>query len=126
MVGKKMLGQIGTLIFTLAFLFGCSASVGRFNQSTGTGVNLSRDNYKVIKAGAMGESKGFRLLGIIPFASPSYAEAKKQLYASIGENVVGKSLALANQTEDRSTLYLILFSIPKLTISADVIEFDND
>jgi hypothetical protein len=34
-------------------------------------------------------------------------------------------VALANQTEDRSSLYLILFSIPRVTITADVIEFTD-
>lgn len=123
---KKTLNKIGILLLVLAFLFGCRPSMGRFNQSTGTGVNLSKDNYKVIKASAIGESHGFNFLGIIPIVSPSYADAKKALYDSIGEDVRGKSLALANQTEDRSTLYLILFSIPKLTISADVIEFQKE
>jgi hypothetical protein len=35
----------------------------------------------------------------------------------------GKAIALANQTEDESCIYLILFSIPRVTISADVIEY---
>jgi hypothetical protein len=39
------------------------------------------------------------------------------------EPLTGKAVALADQMEDRSTLYLILFSIPKVTITADVIEF---
>jgi hypothetical protein len=38
---------------------------------------------------------------------------------------VGRSVALANQTEDVSSLNLIVFSIPKVTITADVIEFTS-
>ena len=79
----------------------------------------------MIKAGAIGHSSGFKLLGIIPFASPNYAEAKTDLYKSVGEPLTGRSVALANQTEDRSSIYLILFSIPKVTITADVIEFTD-
>ena len=77
----------------------------------------------MIKVGARGESSGFRLLGFIPFASPSYAQAKQRLYKSIGQPLEGKAIALVNQTEDESCIYLILFSIPRVTISADVIEY---
>jgi hypothetical protein len=104
---------------------GC-ASQGEFRgQSTGTQISLAGNNYKVIKAGAKGESSGFKLLGIIPFASPNYADAKAALYQSVGEPLTGRSVALANQTEDRSSLYLILFSIPKVSITADVVEFTD-
>ena len=90
-----------------------------------TGVQLTQSNYKMIKTAAKGQSSGFRLFGIIPLASTSYAEAKDSLYRSVGEPLAGRAVALANQTEDRSSLYLILFSIPKLTVTADVIEFDK-
>jgi len=94
-------------------------------NTTTTGVQLSQNNYKVVKAGARGESRGFRLLGIIPFGSPKSGAAKQRLYASVDQPLTGRAIALANQTEDRSTLYLILFSIPKLTVTADVIEFTD-
>jgi hypothetical protein len=106
----------------LCLAMGC-ASVGRISGQTGTDVQLSKNNYKIIKAGAKGESYGFSLFGIIPLGSPNYADAKEALYKSVGEPLTGKAVALANQTEDRSTLYLILFSIPKVTVTADVIEF---
>jgi hypothetical protein len=73
----------------------------------------------------VGESSGFKLLGIIPLASPLYSEAKANIYKSVDEPLSGRSIALANQTEDRSSLYLILFSIPKVTITADVVEFTS-
>jgi len=107
-------------------LVGC-ASRGEFKgQATVAGVGLTKKNYKVIKVGAKGESSGFKLLGIIPFASPSYADAKEGLYASVGQPLEGRAIALVNQTEDRSVMYLILFSIPKVTITADVIEYLED
>lgn len=117
------LGFFVLVAFALSSI-GCSSSQGDFRgQSTGTGVSLAENNYKIIKAGVKGESKGFKLLGLITFVSPNYAEAKADLYASVGESLVGRSAALANQTEDKSTFYVILFSIPKVTITADVIEF---
>ena len=43
---------------------GC-ASQGEFRgQATGTQISLAGNNYKVIKAGATGQSSGFRLLGM--------------------------------------------------------------
>lgn len=117
--------KIKTIIgisFLTILLAGC-ASQGDYQHSNATDVNLSSNNYRVIKAGAVGKSSGFNLLGFIPLDSPNYAQAKERLYKSVGEPLAGRAIALANQTEDRSSLYLILFSIPKLTITADVIEF---
>jgi hypothetical protein len=112
------------LALTALLATGC-ASQGEFKQATGTGVQLTGNNYRVIKAGASGESAGFYLLGFIPIVSPSYADAKNDLYSNVGRSLEGRSVALANQTEDRSSLYLIVFSIPKVKISADVIEFTD-
>jgi len=103
-------------------LAGC-ASEGRFEHATATDVRLSENNYRVIQPGARGGSSGFYLLGFIPISSPSYAVAKERLYKSTGEELKGRSVALANQTQDKSSLYLILFSIPTVTVTADVIEF---
>ena len=109
-------------LFAVFLITGC-ASWGQMNQSTGTQVQLNSNNYKVIKAGAKGESRGFNFLCLIPFASPNFADAKANLYQNIGQKLEGKSVALANLTEDRSFMCLILFSIPKVTITADIVEF---
>ncbi len=111
------------VVCTLMLLVGCS-STGSMPQSTGTNVSLAGNNYKVLKAGAKGTSSGFYLLGIIPIVSPDYAEAKADLYESVGVSLEGRAIALANQTQDRSFLYLILFSIPKITVTADIVEFN--
>ena len=81
------------------------------------------NNYKIIKAGAKGQSSGFSLLGFIPILRPNYADAKSHLYKAVGEPLEGRSIALVNQTQDRSSLYLILFSIPRVTVTADIVEF---
>lgn len=107
------------------FLYGCAGNTGQMAQRTGTDVSLKENNYKVIKAGAKGESSGFSLLGFIPIVSPNFADAKESLYKSVGQNLEGRSVALANMTEDKSTLYLVLFSIPRYTITADIVEFDK-
>lgn len=84
---------------------------------------FNRKNYRVVKTSARGTSRGFRLLGIIPFGSPSYANAKADLYRSVGQPLEGRAVVLAHQTEDRGSRYLILFSFPKLTLTADVLEY---
>jgi hypothetical protein len=127
---KQIIGSKNRLAFIAAcgvlslLAMGCS-SEGRFPQSSATQVSLAGNNYKIIKAGARGKSYGFALLGIIPIVSPDMADAKQSLYQSVGETLTGRSVALANQTEDRSSLYLILFSIPRFTITADVVEFTD-
>ena len=104
---------------------GCGGSINTMPQATGTGVELRGDNYKIVQAGAKGESTGFYLLGLLPLSHATYAEAKSNLYLYSGETLKGRSIALANQTYDHSVVYLILFSIPKITLTADIVEFSG-
>jgi hypothetical protein len=92
------------------------------NVSLTTQVPMNRP-FRVIKAGAVGTSYGFRLLGIIPLANPHSATAQQNLYASVSEPITHKAVTLINQKEDSSTVYFILFSIPKVTLTGDVVEF---
>jgi hypothetical protein len=87
-------------------LSGCTSSQG-FERGGGTNadVRMEKKNYKVIKAAATGKSSGFYLLGFIPFWSPTYNEAKQNLYASVGVPLEGKATALANQSEDNTFGY---------------------
>jgi len=121
---KRKILSIALCSVFMAILTGCSTE-GEFRQSTGTSVSLAGNNYKLIKEGVRGTSSGFRLLGIIPIVSPTHAGAKASLYESVGQPLTGRSVALANETEDRSSLYLILFSIPKITVTADLVEFTD-
>lgn len=115
------------LCTALVLTAGCASTrVENTSPSTQTQVSLNHANYRMIKAGAMGHSYGFRLLlGIIPITSPSSAAARADLYQSLGQPVDGKSVALINVMEDRSTTWLLLFSIPKRVITGDVVEFSD-
>jgi hypothetical protein len=113
-------------LLLVAFICGCTASRGVMREQTTTGVSLSKNNYTIVKAGAKGESWGFYLLGFIPIVSPNFADAKADLYNTTNEKLEGRSIALANQTQDESFLYFVLFSIPKITITADVVEFKEE
>jgi hypothetical protein len=117
---------VGSILLCLAT--GCSSTRVENNaSSTETQIDLNHANYKMIKAGAEGRSYGFRLLlGIISITAPNTAAARADLYDHVGESVNGKSVALINVTEDRSTTWLLLFSIPKLVITGDVVEFTGE
>ncbi|HTV40276.1 MAG TPA: DUF6567 family protein [Candidatus Sulfotelmatobacter sp.] len=119
---------IGALCAGMLITTGCSSTrVENTSPSTQTEVSLSRGNYKMIQPGAMGSSYGFRFfLGIIPITAPSTAAARSDLYRSVGQSLQGRSVALINVTEDRSTTWLLLFSIPKIVITGDVVEFTQD
>ena len=124
----KFLAFMAASVILLCLATGCASTrVTNNTPSTQTQVNLTHANYKMIKAGAEGRSYGFRfLLGIIPITAPNTAAARADLYRNVGESVSGKSVALINVTEDRSTTWLLLFSVPKLVITGDVVEFTQE
>jgi uncharacterized protein DUF6567 len=92
--------------------------------ATGTRIDLSRANYRVVRSNLTGTSYGFSLFGFIPIVAPTYSAAMSGLYERANGLEEGKAQALVNVVQERSQLYLLLFSIPKLTVRADVIEFN--
>ena len=92
---------------------------------TTTTVNLSRKNFKIVKANVFGSSVGFSFLGLFSLKSPSYEEALTQLYRSADVSV-GKSQTLVNVMHEQTSTYFILFALPKISVRADVIEFIDD
>jgi hypothetical protein len=89
-----------------------------------THVTLTSDNYYIVEPNVIARSRGFKLLGIITFRGASYSEAMSRLYSKAGVQQ-GHPQALANVVHESSSTYLILFSIPKVTIRADLIEFTS-
>ncbi len=118
----KKVNQWVIVISFFLFLAGCSAGVLPYQGATTT--DLTKKNFRMIKASARGQDSGFYLLGFIPFSSPTYSDAMRNLYE--GVNVEGKATTLAHVAQDRSTVYLILFSRPKVTVTADIIEFIDE
>lgn len=102
-------------------LCGCSTNVGVMPHGTATETRLERANFRVLRANARGVDTGFKLLGLIPVVSPSVADATDHLYEDI--EVEGHAVSLVNVTQEHRSLYLILFSLPKIVVRADVIEF---
>jgi len=105
----------------LLLLTGCSA-IGKFPHTSVTNVHLQENNYRVVKPNAIGTSTGFTLFGVLPLAAPRYTNAMTDLYRDAGL-FNHKAYALANVVQEHSNTYVILFSVPKLTVRADIIEF---
>lgn len=89
---------------------------------TTTTIRLSTDNYRILKTNVVGTDWGIDILGLIPIVSPDYTKAIAKLYKA-GEVAEGKPQAIVNVLQQHTAPYFILFSIPRITFRADVVEF---
>ena len=87
-----------------------------------TTVKLEQSNFTMVKANAVGQSKGFALLGLITIVPARFSTAMDRLYEH-AELRPGRAQTLANVVAERSSTYLVLYSIPRVSIRADVVEF---
>ncbi|MBL9076749.1 MAG: hypothetical protein JNL08_04550 [Planctomycetes bacterium] len=110
--------------FLLLLGAACSGSRGfiRGGESEGF-VQLSGNNYQAVQMGAVGVSTGFALFGFIPLWSPTYSQAKQDLLRNLGTDLRGRAPILMNQMEDSGNPWFLLFSLPRLMLTADVYEF---
>ncbi|HJV66594.1 MAG TPA: DUF6567 family protein [Geomonas sp.] len=121
------------LIVICLFTAGCPAIPSLFSPSasgsqqaqqlqTTTTVHLYGENYRVIKTNITGTSWGFSLLGFVTLKSPNYIKAVEQMYKEAGIDKE-KSQAIVNVAQQDTAPYFILFSLPRITLRADLIEF---
>lgn len=87
-----------------------------------TSVKLEQGNFTTVKTNVVGRAKGFALLGIITIVPARFSTAMDRLYAQ-AEVQPGRAQTLANMVVDRSSAYFILYSLPRVSIRADVVEF---
>jgi hypothetical protein len=113
--------SVAVAILFILVASSCAGSIGKMPQATQSETHLDRANFRVIKASARGEDQGFYLLGFIPILMPSISDATDRLMQGISAE--GRAVSLTNVTQERQTLYLVLFSLPKIVVRADVIEF---
>ena len=99
-----------------------SRSTGDLEIHQNTSINLQQANYFIIKTNIVGKSKGFALLGFITIVPARFQKADDRLYAKAAIET-GKPQALANFVMEKSSSYWILFSIPRVTVRADLVEF---
>ena len=127
-----LMRNLSPLLLVLVLVTGCTAlpplpfilpSVsGQVPVLPVTSVSLTERNYRIVKTNVVGTSRGFALLGLITVKPPDYTEAFAQLYQAGGVSA-GKALALINIVQQSSAPYFILFSLPEITLRADVVEF---
>ena len=89
---------------------------------SGTEVRLQDANFIVTKTNVVGQSQGFSLLGILTIVPAKFTTAASRLYTQ-AEMQQGRPQTLANMVMEKDSTYLILFSISRTAIRADVIEF---
>ncbi len=89
-----------------------------------TQVLLAGNNYRVLQTNVVAKSGGFKVLGFITIKSPSYVKAVSRLYARAGVQE-GQAQAFANVVYETAGMNLILFSLPKVRVRADLIEFTH-
>ena len=137
---RQVADRIRNIVTSLAFLGlalagGCAAVstlpvasvIGSPNASaleihSGTEVRLQEANFIVTKTNVVGQSKGFALLGILTIVPAKFTTAASRLYTQ-AEMQQGRSQTLAHMVMEKDSTYLVLFSIPRTAIRADVIEF---
>ena len=87
-----------------------------------TEVRLQEANFMVTKLNVIGQSGGFSLFGLLPIVPPKFGKALSRLYMQ-ADMELGRSQTLANLIIERNNTYLVLFSLPRISVRADVIEF---
>jgi hypothetical protein len=124
----------------LAVLSGCVSS-GLLVSSNMTEVELSQANYRVVATSVSGQASAEYLFGA-SFGIGMYAQAyalipldkDRALYKIAVENLwknfealhgktEGRSLALVNVRYDSEAVNAFVYTKPKLTVIADVVEF---
>ncbi len=85
-------------------------------------VKLDQANFKVVRTNLVGQCKGFQLLWFISIVPARYTKAMDRLYAK-ADIRAGKPQTLTHVVLERSSVCLILFSIPQVSVSADLVEF---
>lgn len=122
------------LVPLCALLGGCAAVAPLASGLTGTApsadvevhsqtvLRLDQGNFVTLRTNAVGRSKGFKLLGFITLYPATLDKAMDRLYAD-AQAEPGRAQTLAHLIVERSGIYVILFSIPKVTARADLVEF---
>jgi len=87
-----------------------------------TDVRLQEKNFLVIRTNVMGQSSGFSLLGVLTIVPPKFTEAMNRL-STQAEMQPGRPQTLANLVMEKNSSYFILYSLPRISLRADVIEF---
>lgn len=130
------------LVLLLAFVFtGCTNS-GAFLSVNQTNVELGEGNYSLTATGVEGHAEADYIIGLsyssgftantialarVGGSEKLYADALDNLWQNYESNhgaITDKKLALTNVRYDADIVNLILYTKVKVTVRADIIEFN--
>src|SRR5262249_18438682 len=129
-----------SLLALVALATGCAAaaatqlpsSLSSLNPSASsleihnqTQLTLSEGNFSVVKTNVVGQARGFALLGFITLVPARFETAMDRFYSK-AEMKAGQPQTLANLIVEKTSAYWILFSIPRVSVRADLLEFTPD
>jgi hypothetical protein len=105
------------------------STLGSLNPNTSgleihnqTELKLTEGNFSVMKTNVVGQARGFSLLGFITLVPARFQTAMDRLYAR-AQMQAGQPQTLGNIVMEKTSAYWILFSIPRVSVRADVVEF---
>lgn len=129
-------------LLAVTLLFAGCGNAGVFVASNSTNVNLEEGNYSIVAKNITGTAETAYLfgasyswgmatnsMGLIPMGGTKtlYKDAREALwnnFESEYSSVEGRKLALVNIQYDAATSNFFFYTDAKVTITADVIEFD--
>lgn len=139
----KVFQHLVAVLFLSIFISSCS-STGAFYSANLTEVQLSENNYEIVATNVAGEATSGYLIGLssgigaqqmqtfaiarVSGSGMIYGEAIEDLWGNFRKEhgeVEGRNLALINVRFDTDALNLILYTQPKVSVRADVVEFND-
>ena len=114
-------GCAAVSVLPIAALMG-SPNASALEIHNQTDIRLEAANFIVTKTNVVGQSEGFSLLGVLTIVPAKFTQAMNRLFTQ-AEMQPGRSQTLANLIMEKNSTYFILFSLPRISIRADVIEF---
>lgn len=133
---------LAATLLSLPLLTGCASS-GAFNTANITEVQLAEDNFEIVATNVSGEASAGYLLGIssgfygqmqtaalarVSGSGMIYGEAVADLWENFENEhgpVAGRNLALVNVRFDAEAINLLIYTQPRVSVRADVVEFTN-
>jgi hypothetical protein len=100
-------------------------SASSLNIHNQTELKLTEGNFSVVKTNVVGEARGFALLGFITLVPARFETAMGRFYGK-AEMQSGRPQTLGNLVVEKTSAYWILFSIPRVSVRADLLEFTPD
>jgi len=125
----------------VALIWAGCASGGMFASGHITDVQLQKNNFEIVARDLVGESKAGYVLGVSISTGMStetfalfrasgtgrlYQEALASLWKNVEKScgaLQGRKLALINVRYDAEALNFLLYTEPRVTVRADVVEF---